>query len=183
MGWTTCTSTCASATPRCSHPPSFARRSQPLVSPCTTGLRPTGGGRGRGERRMIMMMMITVGRGKQKKSDCDKVLVWLFSSPAVCRSKRKGYLHYAMGQLRQMGKQFYDTDIHVEVLSEQMVGDYSHVTMRYWALLPQGFHYRSKRLCFFSCAALCRVCRVKDTAAECASSDVTRGKGALLLTC
>lgn len=36
-----------------------------------------------------------------------------------------------MGQLRQMGKQFYDTDIHVEVLSEQMVGDYSHVTMRY----------------------------------------------------
>ncbi|CAM9301210.1 unnamed protein product [Lampetra planeri] len=35
-----------------------------------------------------------------------------------------------MGQLRQMGKQFYDTDIHVEVLSEQMVGDYSHVTMR-----------------------------------------------------
>lgn len=48
-----------------------------------------------------------------------------------CRSKRKGYLHYAMGQLRQMGKQFYDTDIHVEVLSEQMVGDYSHVTMRW----------------------------------------------------
>uniref|UniRef100_A0A8C2G5L2 guanylate cyclase n=1 Tax=Cyprinus carpio TaxID=7962 RepID=A0A8C2G5L2_CYPCA len=46
------------------------------------------------------------------------------------RSKRKGYLHYAMGQLRQMGKQFYDTDIHVEVLSEQLVGDYSHVTMR-----------------------------------------------------
>uniref|UniRef100_G3Q1S4 guanylate cyclase n=1 Tax=Gasterosteus aculeatus TaxID=69293 RepID=G3Q1S4_GASAC len=37
------------------------------------------------------------------------------------RSKRKGYLHYAMGQLRQMGKQFYDTDIHVEVLSEQMI--------------------------------------------------------------
>ncbi|XP_043560041.1 soluble guanylate cyclase 88E-like [Chiloscyllium plagiosum] len=35
-----------------------------------------------------------------------------------------------MGQLRQMGKQFYDTDIHVEVLSEQLVGDYSHVTMR-----------------------------------------------------
>uniref|UniRef100_W5MYK5 guanylate cyclase n=1 Tax=Lepisosteus oculatus TaxID=7918 RepID=W5MYK5_LEPOC len=47
------------------------------------------------------------------------------------RSKRKGYLHYAMGQLRQMGKQFYDTDIHVEVLSEQLVGDYSHVTMRF----------------------------------------------------
>ncbi|XP_069762917.1 soluble guanylate cyclase 88E-like isoform X1 [Narcine bancroftii] len=46
------------------------------------------------------------------------------------RSKRRGYLHYAMGQLRQMGKQFYDTDIHVEVLSEQSVGDYSHVTMR-----------------------------------------------------
>ncbi|XP_042196017.1 soluble guanylate cyclase 88E-like [Callorhinchus milii] len=46
------------------------------------------------------------------------------------RSKRKGYLHYAMGQLRQMGKQFYQTDILVEVLSEQLVGDYSHVTMR-----------------------------------------------------
>ncbi|XP_032891100.1 soluble guanylate cyclase 88E-like [Amblyraja radiata] len=46
------------------------------------------------------------------------------------RSKRKGYLHYAMGQLQQMGQQFYDTDIHVVVLSEQLVGDYSHVIMR-----------------------------------------------------
>lgn len=43
-----------------------------------------------------------------------------------------------MGQLRQMGKQFYDTDIHVEVLSEQMVGDYSHVTMRYTLAQPPG---------------------------------------------
>lgn len=56
------------------------------------------------------------------------------------RSKRKGYLHYAMGQLRQMGKQFYDTDIHVEVLSEQMVGDYSHVTMRYTLAHHPGKH-------------------------------------------
>ncbi|XP_078280574.1 soluble guanylate cyclase 88E-like [Rhinoraja longicauda] len=46
------------------------------------------------------------------------------------RSKRKGYLHYAMGQLQQMGKQFYDTDIQVVVLSEQLVGDYSYVIMR-----------------------------------------------------
>ncbi|XP_059371310.1 soluble guanylate cyclase 88E-like [Carassius carassius] len=51
-------------------------------------------------------------------------------------SKRKGYLYYAMGQLRQIGKQFYDTDIHVEVLSEQLV-DYSHVTMR-WQEGDQG---------------------------------------------
>ncbi|KAJ8405484.1 hypothetical protein AAFF_G00319570 [Aldrovandia affinis] len=57
----------------------------------------------------------------------------------VGKSKRKGYLHYAMGQLRQMGKQFYDTDIHVEVLSEQLVGDYSHVTMR---LNFDNFAYR-----------------------------------------
>lgn len=65
--------------------------------------------------------------GQTEKKLCDIE----FSSSVTCRSKRKGYLHYAMGQLRQMGKQFYDTDIHVEVLSEQMVGDYSHVTMRY----------------------------------------------------
>lgn len=72
-----------------------------------------------------------VGEGKQRGSWGIKRSV-ASSSPFVTRrSKRKGYLHYAMGQLRQMGKQFYDTDIHVEVLSEQMVGDYSHVTMRY----------------------------------------------------
>uniref|UniRef100_A0A3Q3VPL0 guanylate cyclase n=1 Tax=Mola mola TaxID=94237 RepID=A0A3Q3VPL0_MOLML len=63
------------------------------------------------------------------------------------RSKRKGYLHYAMGQLRQMGKQFYDTDIHVEVLSEQMVGDYSHVTMRYTHAHTPGKLWKRKRVC------------------------------------
>lgn len=47
-----------------------------------------------------------------------------------------------MGQLRQMGKQFYDTDIHVEVLSEQLVGDYSHVTMRYELIHT---HYNSRQ--------------------------------------
>ncbi|CAB1325244.1 unnamed protein product [Coregonus sp. 'balchen'] len=31
-----------------------------------------------------------------------------------------------------MEKQFYDTDVHVEVLSEQLNGDYSHITMRTW---------------------------------------------------
>lgn len=69
--------------------------------------------------------------GTQRKLCGQSLWKVLKSSVSVtCRSKRKGYLHYAMGQLRQMGKQFYDTDIHVEVLSEQMVGDYSHVTMR-----------------------------------------------------
>ncbi|CDQ91890.1 unnamed protein product [Oncorhynchus mykiss] len=48
--------------------------------------------------------------------------------PSVsCRSKHTGYLHYTIGQLRQMEKQFYDTDIHVEVLSEQ--GTTHNVTM------------------------------------------------------
>ncbi|KAK6298301.1 hypothetical protein J4Q44_G00313560 [Coregonus suidteri] len=47
------------------------------------------------------------------------------------RSKRTVYLHYAVGRLRQMEKQFYDTDVHVEVLSEQLNGDYSHITMRF----------------------------------------------------
>eukprot|EP00062_Callorhinchus_milii_P007173 gi/632948512/ref/XP_007889638.1/ PREDICTED: soluble guanylate cyclase 88E-like [Callorhinchus milii] len=37
------------------------------------------------------------------------------------RSKRKGYLHYAMGQLRQMVKQFYQTDILVSKQSIQRI--------------------------------------------------------------
>lgn len=90
-----------------------------------------------------------VGKGKQRGSWGIKRSV-ASSSPSVTRrSKRKGYLHYAMGQLRQMGKQFYDTDIHVEVLSEQMVGDYSHVTMRYEHPQPRQKPFGRNRLLFY----------------------------------
>ena len=32
------------------------------------------------------------------------------------RSKRKGFIHYVMGQIRQVGLKFYDTDMELEIL-------------------------------------------------------------------
>lgn len=138
------TSTCASATPRCSLQPSSARRSLQQGSPSTIGLVRGGGGGGQrvGVGDWLTIRHIRRSRGQTKS---ERAVWWdsdiEFSPSATCRSKRKGYLHYAMGQLRQMGKQFYDTDIHVEVLSEQMVGDYSHVTMRYTRTHEKLFLY------------------------------------------
>lgn len=133
-------STCASATPKCNPPPSSAKRSQPRGSPSITGLSQDRERAGQsGGRWDKVKRDARNGRGAAKIQNVKTLHIswwgWLLARLFVgplnpCRSKRKGYLHYAMGQLRQMGKQFYDTDIHVEVLSEQLVGDYSHVTMR-----------------------------------------------------
>lgn len=35
------------------------------------------------------------------------------------RSKRRGFLHYVRGQIRQVGKQFYNTEVNIEVLLEE----------------------------------------------------------------
>ena len=46
------------------------------------------------------------------------------------RSKRKGFLHYVKGQIRQVGKVFYNTNVEIEVLNVEENMDMTHVTMR-----------------------------------------------------
>nr|XP_006818303.1 PREDICTED: soluble guanylate cyclase gcy-33-like [Saccoglossus kowalevskii] len=41
----------------------------------------------------------------------------------IYRSKRKGFLHYSIGQLKQVGRKFYNLDIQVEVVSEDVKSD------------------------------------------------------------
>lgn len=46
------------------------------------------------------------------------------------RSRRKGYVHYVMGQIRAVGKNFYATDITIDVLKEEESMDMCTVIMR-----------------------------------------------------
>ncbi|KAI8499673.1 hypothetical protein Bbelb_227240 [Branchiostoma belcheri] len=46
------------------------------------------------------------------------------------RSRRKGFIHYVKGELRQVGKQFYQTDIEVEVLNHDETDDQTHIVFR-----------------------------------------------------
>ena len=46
------------------------------------------------------------------------------------RTKRKGYLHYAMGQIEQVGKNFFHTDIEIQTLGTEEHGDTGHFVMR-----------------------------------------------------
>ncbi|KAL7635086.1 UNVERIFIED_CONTAM: hypothetical protein RMT77_014071 [Armadillidium vulgare] len=43
------------------------------------------------------------------------------------RSKRKGYAHYTMGQVKEVARHFYNTDIKIELIREEMEFDTSHV--------------------------------------------------------
>jgi guanylate cyclase len=43
------------------------------------------------------------------------------------RSKRKGYMSYVKGQLRQVGKVFYNLDVDVRLISEAIESDLTHV--------------------------------------------------------
>jgi guanylate cyclase len=43
------------------------------------------------------------------------------------RSKRKGYMSYVKGQLRQVGKVFYNLDVEVKLISEAIESDLTHV--------------------------------------------------------
>ncbi|XP_022238313.1 soluble guanylate cyclase 88E-like [Limulus polyphemus] len=45
------------------------------------------------------------------------------------RSSRQGYLWYTIGQIKEVGRHFYDTDVHVEVLREEKSGNSVHVIM------------------------------------------------------
>lgn len=46
------------------------------------------------------------------------------------RSKRKGYVNYLKGQIRQVGKQFYNTDVKIEVVSEEETDNLTHVILK-----------------------------------------------------
>lgn len=46
------------------------------------------------------------------------------------RSKRKGYLNYVQGQIRQVGRMFYNTKVNIEVIRENNADEVTHVVMR-----------------------------------------------------
>ncbi|GAB6030014.1 hypothetical protein CHUAL_005705 [Chamberlinius hualienensis] len=46
------------------------------------------------------------------------------------RSKRKGYVYYTMGQIKAVGKKFYNTDVTITVLKEELLFDTEHVTFQ-----------------------------------------------------
>ena len=46
------------------------------------------------------------------------------------RSKRKGFVHYVKGQIRQVGKLFYNVEIRIDVVSIEVQENMSHVVFR-----------------------------------------------------
>lgn len=46
------------------------------------------------------------------------------------RSKRKGYVHYVKGQIRQVGKMFYNTKVDIDIVSVQETDNMNHVVMK-----------------------------------------------------
>lgn len=45
------------------------------------------------------------------------------------RSKRKGYVHYVKGQIKQVGKMFYKRNVEIDILSEREELDLNHVVL------------------------------------------------------
>ncbi|GFQ66235.1 soluble guanylate cyclase 88E [Trichonephila clavata] len=46
------------------------------------------------------------------------------------RSTRRGFLWYTIGQIREVGRHFYQTDVEIEVLKEETIFDTLHVMMQ-----------------------------------------------------
>ncbi|XP_013793075.1 soluble guanylate cyclase 88E-like, partial [Limulus polyphemus] len=46
------------------------------------------------------------------------------------RSNRRGFLWYTIGQIKEVGRHFYKTDIRIDVIKEETVKNTHHVTMR-----------------------------------------------------
>ncbi|ESO91886.1 hypothetical protein LOTGIDRAFT_191224, partial [Lottia gigantea] len=46
------------------------------------------------------------------------------------RSKRIGFLHYTKGQIREVGRLFYNTNIDIYVISEEVINGTSHVVFK-----------------------------------------------------
>ncbi len=62
------------------------------------------------------------------------------------RSKRKGFVYYAMGQITQVARQFYKTHLEIEIISEEESMDMTHVIMK---LHFQNNAFRSTFFAFF----------------------------------
>ncbi|CAF3149719.1 unnamed protein product [Rotaria socialis] len=45
------------------------------------------------------------------------------------RSRRRGYVHYVIGQIMEVGRRFYDTKVQIEIISEQDETELSHVIL------------------------------------------------------
>ncbi|CAF1069591.1 unnamed protein product [Rotaria magnacalcarata] len=45
------------------------------------------------------------------------------------RSRRRGYVHYVIGQITEVGRRFYDTNVEIEIISEQDEIEISHVVL------------------------------------------------------
>lgn len=46
------------------------------------------------------------------------------------RSKRKGFVHYVKGQIKQVGKMFYNTKVDIDVIEQRSTDEMTHVVMR-----------------------------------------------------
>ncbi|GAB6022963.1 Soluble guanylate cyclase 88E [Chamberlinius hualienensis] len=46
------------------------------------------------------------------------------------RSKRKGFVYYTMGQIKAVGRKFYNTEVKITVLKEELLFDTEHVTFQ-----------------------------------------------------
>lgn len=46
------------------------------------------------------------------------------------RSRRKGYLHYVMGQIHSVAREFYNTDLTIDIVKEEESMDMCNVVMR-----------------------------------------------------
>ena len=46
------------------------------------------------------------------------------------RTKRKGFMHYVMGQIEEVGKMFFQLDIEIQTLGTEEHGDTGHFVMR-----------------------------------------------------
>ncbi len=46
------------------------------------------------------------------------------------RTKRHGFIHYVMGQIRQVGLLFYDTQVEIELLKREINNSMEHVVMK-----------------------------------------------------
>ncbi|XP_076315498.1 soluble guanylate cyclase 88E-like [Tachypleus tridentatus] len=46
------------------------------------------------------------------------------------RTNRRGFLWYTVGQIKEVGRHFYKTDVHIDVIKEQTVMNTLHITMK-----------------------------------------------------
>lgn len=46
------------------------------------------------------------------------------------RTKRKGFVYYTMGQIRQVAKHFYHKDLEIELIKSEFLGDTNHYTFQ-----------------------------------------------------